>query len=102
MLGFLVSIILQSWCLEAERNTDPTPYCVTEDLKLLTAGIILVVSVAPAFLNTCLARNINLPHSYQELKKWSTLRSDNRASQEEVELAGVGENEGTGGTAPDA
>ena len=86
MLGSLVSIVMQSWCMESKN--DSIAFCVAdkEDLKLLTAGIILLVSVAPAFLNTCLTRNINLPHSYQELKQWCELRSDTRPSQVEVEL----------------
>ena len=86
MLGSLVSIIIQSWCLERENET--LAYCSanSEDLRLLTAGIILLVSVAPAFLNTCLTRNINLPHSYRELKKWSEMRSEVRADRDEVEL----------------
>ena len=96
MLGSLVSIIIQSWCLE--RKDEPNSYCVTnsEDLKLLTAGIILLVSVIAAFLNTCLTRNINLPHSYQELKKWSEAMSDNRNSQDDMELVRV-EREKPGG-----
>lgn len=71
MLGSLIYVILHSWCLEKEH--EEAPFCSassSEDLRLLTAGIILLVSVAPAFINTCLTRNINLPHSYAELGRF--------------------------------
>ena len=99
MLGSLVSVIIQSWCLE--RKGDPNPFCVTnsEDLKLLTAGIILLVSVTAAFLNTCLTRNVNLPHSYRELKKWSEAMSDNRNSNDDMELVRVAKEKPGGETA---
>ncbi|KAL5266351.1 hypothetical protein ACHWQZ_G003691 [Mnemiopsis leidyi] len=99
MLGSLVSVIIQSWCLE--RKGDPNPFCVTnsEDLKLLTAGIILLVSVTAAFLNTCLTRNVNLPHSYRELKKWSEAMSDNRNSNDDMELVRVNKEKPGGETA---
>jgi hypothetical protein len=105
MLGSIVSIMVQSWCLESRNES--VKYCSaeSEDLKLMSAGIILLASVTPAFLNTCITWNINLPHSYQELRKWNELRSEIRNSQEGVELtAGVvdGEQVGAAEELPDA
>ena len=61
--------MLQSYCLE--RNNQYKVFCSedSEDTKLQTVGIALLVAVAISIVNTCLSKNINLPHSYEELKE---------------------------------
>eukprot|EP00116_Pleurobrachia_bachei_P015706 sb/3475968/ len=70
MLGMLFHILTESYCLD--KTNERKPYCqngeTKENLRLVVGGGLLFLSVGLAFLNTCLTRQVNLPHSYAELR----------------------------------
>ena len=69
MLGSLLNMIIQSWCLKRENESRSICRDDSEDMQLISAGVVLILSVVLAFANTCLARNIELPHSFQDLTR---------------------------------